>query len=250
MSKQFYHRLNWGWRGIKMSIGTKTIITFFLILLIPITGIYFALTNSIKNFLTNEYIEQTGNQIRTVNEIFEKELSIPGNLIDFLTKSRSFKNIVLKQTEDIYDRLENICSSINAVNITFIYNSTNGRIYSSNRIFNNLSVFQKQIDFIKKNKTAVKSYEIIPFEKSLFTADQLSIIGNIEDKNIIVYLKMTPFNISDETFIIGNFIVLNNNKSIMDKIYNNFTYNTALFSAVSFREKIIATNSTPKNIFF
>lgn len=84
--KSFYHKLDWGWRGFKLSIGNKTIISFFLILIIPIIGIYMALSDSIKKFFTNEYIDQVGNQIKSVYEIFEKDLSSISTLATFFGK--------------------------------------------------------------------------------------------------------------------------------------------------------------------
>lgn len=249
--KNYYHKLDWGWRGVKLSIGNKTLISFFIILLIPITGIYYALTSSIKTFFTNEYIEQVSNQIKSVYEIFERELSTPFIVGSFLVKNQTFLNYVQQESPDLPSRLQLISNTSSGISVSFIYNLEENKIFTSNNKKIELEKFLgKSFDVIKSSMVPTKSFEIVPFDKSIFTPVELSMLGNIGDNKLTIFLTTIPFNIEEKRYLLGNFIVLNNNNVIMDKIYNTFTYNTALFSAISYKEKIITTNSNPKNIFF
>ncbi|MCX8085021.1 MAG: diguanylate cyclase [Calditerrivibrio sp.] len=249
--RPFYHKLDWGWRGFKLSIGNKTIISFFLILIIPITGIYFALTNSIKNFSTNEYIDQVGNQVKSVYEILEKELITPSHIGSFIVKSPSFQELIKNNSLDLPNRLKLISDTINGINISFIYDTQTGTSITSNKkelIFS--KIFFKSAHIILTSNIPMNGFEIIPNDQSIFSQQEIANLGIVGDDKLIVYLSTIPFKIGDKKYIFGSFTVLNNNRSIMDKLYNTFSYNTALFSAISLKEKIITTNSTPKNIFF
>ncbi len=249
--KKFYHTLDWGWRGLKLSIGNKTLISFFLILLIPITGIYFALTNSLKNFFTNEYIDQVGGQIKSVYEVFEREIATPLIVGNFLVRNQTFLSYVKQQSPDLPKRLQLISNTINGVNITFLYDYKSERIITSNNKKIELDkLFGKSFESIKSSIVPTKSFELIPFDTSIFSSLDLTMLGTISDNKLLVYLIAIPFEIDDNRYILGSFTVLNNNKSLMDKIYNAFNYNTAIFNAITYKEKVVATNSTPKNIFF
>jgi diguanylate cyclase (GGDEF)-like protein len=143
-----------------------------------------------------------------------------------------------------------ISEEIDGVNVTFIYNYNTKKIITSNKkTFNFEALFgnAKTLLSVGSLKTG---YEIIPFNRSIFNENELAILGEVSDNELMVFLTALPFDIEGKKYIIGNFTILNNNKSLMDRLYNAFTYNTALFSALSYNNKIISTNSTPKNIFF
>lgn len=249
--KKFYHKLDWGWRGIKLSIGAKTILTFFLVLIIPITGNYFAITKTIKSFFTKEYIDQIGNQIRSVYEIFEEELSSTEDILKFLTTDKEFYENITKNETVLIEKLKSIANYTTGTTIVFLHEINSSKTITSNgRQISLNKLFAKSFEKISNSDTLIKSYELIPFDKNIFTTTELSIIGSINDNSIVVSFLAIPFNIEKRKYILGSFTILNNNSYLMDKLYNDFSYNTALFSAISFKEKVVATNSTTKNIFF
>ncbi|MDK2792034.1 MAG: two-component system, LuxR family, sensor histidine kinase TtrS [Deferribacteres bacterium] len=249
-NRKFYHELNWLWRGIKLTIGQKTVISFFFVLMIPVAGMYYFLNVSFKDYFTKEYVNEVGNQINSIHRIFESELLYPGHIFEFLVKNPTFLELVKKDDPILSARLSMVSSEVEGVNISFIYNylsketiTSNNKNFNFERMFNDLETQTLSNSFSK-------SYEIIPFDKSIFSEEELIRLGNISDNELVVFLAILPFTIEGKKYLIGNLTVLNNNRNLMDKLYNTFTYNTALFSALSFSNKIVATNSTPKNIFF
>lgn len=168
-----------------------------------------------------------------------------------MVKNQQFLDLVKSNSPDLPAKLKLLSDSSTGVTICYLYDFEKDMALTSNNDRINLNkLFGKSAEVFKSSTVPVKSFEAIPFDRSIFNQVELSIIGTINDSRLIVYSTSFPFKIGNKSYLLGSFTVLNNNKVILDKIYNTFTYDTALFSAISYKEKVITTNSTPKNIFF
>lgn len=244
------YRLDWGFRGFKVSMGFKTIVAFFMILIFPMVGTYFGISSYTKNYLKKEYVSRMGTEMKSVYEIFEHSLNYFGDISNFVTSNKRFAEMVKSQdSKGLLEVLSLISEKTGGVNTVFVSDKA-GNLVTFAKRDEFINIYLKEAinaAFVKWSE--IKGYTTLPNHK-IFGENVPAETASLSDSNYMVRYQIIPFEAAGKKYLLGGIILLNNYRELMDKIYTSFTYNTALFSAINLSDRIIATNSSQKNIWF
>jgi len=154
-----------------MSLGTKTIVSFLLILLVPVIIIYLTLTSSLKNFFTHDYLDKVGEEIKTINELIETDMNTPQKLGNFIITQGTLPRLLNdNDVNNVMKGLHTISSSVNGVNISFVYDvKSNKSLISNGESYEINKLLKIPLEKVIITNGLLKSYEIIPYDRLLFS---------------------------------------------------------------------------------
>ena len=243
------YRRDWGFRGFKVSMGFKTIVAFFMILIFPMFGTYLWISSYTRGYLTKSYVEKMRSEMGSVYEIFEHNLSYFGDISGFVISNKRFLELVRSGGAAVLDVLSLISEKTGGVNTVFVKDNQ-GNLVTSAGVGGLIDTYFKDaIDDAFVRGVEIKGYISIPSHKVFGEKVPAETLA-LNDSNYMVRYHIIPFNVFDKRYVLGGLILLNNYRELMDRMYASFTHNTALFSAINLSDKIVATNSSPKNIWF